>query len=248
MTAAERPGEALGERSAQGAAGATAVGCRRAGGSQRIPRPTAWCVVPTPAPAPQHGRLDTDAIAARLAVMPPSRPAQLDADSRRSAVLVLLADGEDGQASVLLTRRSHLLRSHAGEISFPGGRLDPGELAAAGALREADEEVGLDPAAVEIIGELDHVALAVSRSYVVPIVGRMRVRPVLAPSSTGEVERVLWVPLAELLRADTFRVERWGTPPTSRLLYFFELDDETIWGATAFMLFDLLRLLATPPG
>lgn len=248
MAAAEPPGEASGRPTAQAPANTGASAGWRAGGSQRIPRPTTWCAVPTQAPAPAPWQLGTDAIAARLAVMPPSRPAELDTDARRSAVLVLLADDDDGQASVLLTRRSHLLRSHAGEISFPGGRLDPGESAAAGALREADEEVGLDTTAVDTIGELDHVALAVSRSYVVPIVGRVRTRLPLAPSSTGEVERVLWVPLAELLRPDTFRVERWGTPPISRLLYFFELDDETVWGATAFILFDLLRILATPPG
>lgn len=220
----------------------------RQGGDQVIPRPTAWAVVPTPPPALRAEQLATDAIVDRLSVMPPSRPAELDADARRSAVLVLLADGEDGQASVLLTRRSHLLRSHGGEMSFPGGRLEPGETAVGGALREAHEEVGLDGAIVETIGELDHVALVVSRSYVVPIVGRVAAPVPLSPSSTGEVERVLWVPLAELLRPDTFRVERWGNPPSSRLLYFFELDDETVWGATAFMLFDLLRILATPPG
>ena len=58
-----------------------------------------------------------------------------------------------------------------------------------------------------------------------------------------EVERILWLPLAELVRPDTYRSERWGRTPTDRLLHFFELDDETVWGATAHMLVDLLSRL-----
>ena len=73
---------------------------------------------------------------------------------------------------------------------------------------------------------------------------RLRIQLDLAPASPEEVERVLWVPLAELVRPDTYRVERWGEPPNSRLLYFYELDDETVWGATGSMLRDLLRRLA----
>ena len=83
---------------------------------------------------------------------------------------MLLADDDAGNAGVLLTRRSTALRNHAGEISFPGGRIDPGETEVAAALREANEEVGLDPAAVEVIGELDHLATVVSRSHIVPVI------------------------------------------------------------------------------
>jgi 8-oxo-dGTP pyrophosphatase MutT (NUDIX family) len=155
-------------------------------------------------------------------------------------VLVLLADDDAGNAGVLLTRRSTALRNHAGEISFPGGRIDPGETEVAAALREANEEVGLDPVAVEVIGELDHLATVVSRSHIVPVVARAAGRLALTPHSL-EVERVMWVPLAELTRADTYRAERWVAPWGARVLYFFELDDETVWGATAHILVDLLR-------
>ena len=173
---------------------------------------------------------------------------------RPSAVLVLLADDDAGTAGVLLTRRSTALRNHAGEISFPGGRIDPGETEIDAALREANEEVGLDPAAVEIVGELDHLATVVSRSHIVPVIGRAAAQLSLAPQSP-EVERVMWVPLAEFARADTYRAERWVAPWGKRVLYFFELDDETVWGATARILVDLLwrvggvRLppLSTPP-
>ena len=145
------------------------------------------------------------------------------------------------------TRRSTTLRSHSGEISFPGGRLDPGESEVQAALREAHEEVGLDPATVEVVGELDHLATVVSRSHIVPVVARSASQLVLAPASP-EVERVLWVPLAEFGRADTHRAERWTVPQGSwhaqeRVLHFFELDDETVWGATAHVLVDLFNRL-----
>jgi peroxisomal coenzyme A diphosphatase NUDT7 len=158
-------------------------------------------------------------------------------------VLVVLADDADGDAGVLLTRRSKLLRNHSGEISFPGGRLDPDESPTDGALREAQEEVGLAPRLVEIVGELAHLSTVVSHSYIVPVVARMAAQLPLSATSS-EVERVMWVPLHDLVRDDTYRVERWGTPPGDRLLHFFELDDETVWGATAFVLADLLQRVA----
>jgi 8-oxo-dGTP pyrophosphatase MutT (NUDIX family) len=184
-----------------------------------------------------------DDIERALAGSAPGRPiAPTFPDARPSAVLVALADGEEG-AEVLLTRRSRALRNHKGEISFPGGRADPGETPVETALREAHEEVGLDPSLVTVFAELDHLSTVVSRSHIVPIVGRLPSVIPLAPA-TSEVERVIWLPLAELVRPDTYHSERWGRSPTDRLLHFFELEDETVWGATAFMLVDLLARIA----
>lgn len=158
--------------------------------------------------------------------------------ARASAVLVPLRVGASG-TEVLLTRRSQSMRHHRGEISFPGGRMDPGETPLDTALREAHEEVGLDPDAVTVIGELDHLNTVVSRSYIVPKVAivdaAVEVRPM-----TGELDRVMWVPLDELVAGHTYHGEWWGMPPTDRLLHFFTLVDETVWGATGHMLFDLL--------
>ncbi len=167
------------------------------------------------------------------------RPAP-DGTLRESAVLVAIEDGPAG-AEVLLTRRSQALTSHRGEISFPGGRVDAGETFEQAALREAHEEVALDPSTIELHGRLDPISTMVTGSFVVPVVGTLASRPSLHPAE-DEVERILWVPLAELTRTDTFREEVWNFNDEPRPMFFFELDDETIWGATARILHQLLRV------
>lgn len=215
---------------------------RRPGGDQQIPRPEFWTeddVAPWEAvPHWTVERLVTP-IAARQSPLLPTFP-----DARHSAVLIALAETERG-AEVLLTRRSMSLRNHRGEISFPGGRMDPGETPVETALREAYEEVGLDPSQPRIVGELAHLSTVVSRSYIVPIVSVLPERPPDLAPRTGEVDRVLWTPIDELTREGTYHLERWGRPPLERPLHFFHLDDETVWGATAHMLVELLT--ATTP-
>jgi len=214
---------------------------RRSGGNQQIPRPDVWT---------EHDETPWDLGAtwtvADLVADVPERSAPLlpsFPDARVSAVLIALADGPAG-AEVLLTRRSMQMRNHRGEISFPGGRLDPGETPLETALREAHEEVGLDPTAPVVLGELAHLNTIVSKSYIVPIVSVLDHRPELEPL-TFEADRVFWTPIAELTRPGTYHMERWGSPPLDRPLHFFDLDDETVWGATAHMLVDLLTGQAT---
>lgn len=209
------------------------------GGRQIVPRPPVWSTVDR---APWSSSRAVPPALDRVVSSIPSadRPVQPAFEGARpAAVLVTLAEGKAGP-EVLLTRRSWALRHHRGEISFPGGRMDPGESAIDTALREAHEEVGLDPGRVEVIGELEHLNTVVSRSYIIPKVARVvGERPVLR-AAAAEVERIMWVPLAELVAPGTYHGEIWGTPPTDRLLHFFELSDETVWGATAHMLVDLL--------
>jgi 8-oxo-dGTP pyrophosphatase MutT (NUDIX family) len=109
------------------------------------------------------------------------------------------------------------------------------------ALREAHEEVALPPSAVQLTGRLDPLATMVSRSFIVPVVGTVAEHPPLRPA-VAEVDRIMWVPLAELTRPDTFHEETWDFEGQRRSIYFFELDDETIWGATARILHQLLRV------
>jgi len=156
-----------------------------------------------------------------------------------AAVLVVLADGPRG-AEVLLTRRSLHMRTHRGEVSFPGGRLDPGEHFAMAALREANEEVGLEPRDVEVIGALPPLGLLASTSWIMPVVARVPERFELE-ARTPEVDRVLWVPIVELTLPGTYREEYWQIPAGEFSVVFFHLDDETVWGATARVLRFILR-------
>ncbi|MHB8328360.1 MAG: NUDIX hydrolase [Acidimicrobiales bacterium] len=172
-----------------------------------------------------------------------------------SAAAVLLALFEErGESRVVLTRRAAHLRTHTGEVSFPGGRLDAGESPEAGARREAAEEVGLDPSTVEVVGRLTSLSTFSSGATITPVVGFLPGRPSLAPNP-NEVEHAFDVALAELAGDDVFREERWIVPGRplavgsrtqsdgSFPVWFFELAHDTVWGATARMLVELLRLV-----
>jgi len=193
---------------------------------------------PWPVPAPV---LRTDEIVQR--VVPRLHTGSLEPSfraARPSAVLVLLADGPDG-AEVLLTRRAMHLRNHRGEVSFPGGRLDPGESYVEAAVREADEEVGLPRSAPEVIGIMQPLSTLVSLSWIVPVLARIP-EPRPLHGHPGEVDRVLWVPLRDFTLPGTYREEVWARADDEFTILFFELDDETVWGATARMLTHLLRV------
>ena len=223
-----------------------ASSARSRGGAQIIPRPAH--VVPGPSAPWRVGVPVT--LGAVVASIPAAEReiAPRFENARHSAVLVALADGETGP-EVLLTRRSWELRNHRGEISFPGGRVDPGETSVQAALREAYEEVGLNPTTVHLVGELSHINTFVSRSYIVPKVATLEARPALT-GQTMEVDRVLWVPLAELTASGVYHSEVWGLETdrgmVDRTLHFFELADETVWGATAHILVELLAGVLAP--
>jgi 8-oxo-dGTP pyrophosphatase MutT (NUDIX family) len=215
------------------------------GGAQAIPRPLSsrpGGPPPWQHLAPDDRRVDLAMIRAALASAAPPRLSPLEGTGvRASAVLVPLYE-EDGQAFVVLTRRAQHLRSHRGEVSFPGGGQDGDEDLITTALRESCEETGMDRASVEIIGELDHLETVTSRSFIVPYVGVLPGRPHLEPNPS-EVELILHVPLDELLLDGVYREERWGLPPLDRPIHFFEVVGDTIWGATAYMLRSFLALV-----
>ena len=218
------------------------------GGPQHIPRPPGTRPGDPPAWASLSERerrpsLDQIRRALTDGTEPRRSPVEVVTD-RRSAVLAPLYE-RDGDVHVVLTRRAWHMRSHTGEVSFPGGKQEPGESLWETALREAHEETGLDPTSVEHIGELHHLATVTSRSSIVPFVGVLADRPRLVPNP-DEVDAILHVPLAELLEPDVYRAERWGLPGLDRPIHFFEIVGDTIWGATASMLVDLLTRITAP--
>lgn len=214
----------------------------RRGGAQEIPRPPgARLGGPAPWVDAAPDAVTLAAIRAALEVSGPPVPSVREGEvARASAVLAPLYDGDDG-ATVVLTRRSWHLRAHKGEVSFPGGGQETGEALTDTARREAWEETHLDPASVEIIGELDHLTTFTSQSFVVPFVGSLPGRPHLV-ANPSEVEAILHVPLRELLRPDVFHEEIWPLWGEERRIFFFELYGDTVWGATAAMLRQLLGL------
>jgi 8-oxo-dGTP pyrophosphatase MutT (NUDIX family) len=186
-------------------------------------------------------------VRASLAGRDPARPPTPPPAERQAGVLVPLFE-EDGEARVVLTRRSARLRSHTGQVAFPGGQCDPGESTLAAALRESAEEIGLDPAAVEVVGWLTPLTPVAGVTAVTPFVGVLPGRPALTPNP-AEVERAFDAPLAELLLEEVYREERWelaGRPAWP--VHFFEVDGDTIWGATARILHELLQLVTGVAG
>jgi 8-oxo-dGTP pyrophosphatase MutT (NUDIX family) len=173
-------------------------------------------------------------------------PSRIEDDDGVAGSAVLACVWEhDGGVELLLTRRAGHLRVHKGEISFPGGRREPGETLLEAAIREAAEEVDLDPSTVEVLGELDHLMTITSGSYIVPFVAVLPERPTYVHPSPDEVDAVLFVPFDELLLDEVFREERWswaGDVIADRRLFFFELVGDTLWGATGAMVRQLLGL------
>jgi len=168
-----------------------------------------------------------------------SPPVEHDGSTARPAAVLVALFEEAGEAHVLLTRRAATMRSHRRQVSFPGGRLDPGERAEDAALREANEEVGLDPAAVELLGPLPPLA-TFGLAAITPFVGALASRPRLRPNP-AEVERAFAVPLAELVADGCHWEERWRFPDgVLRPLHFFDLPEDLVWGATARILVSFL--------
>jgi 8-oxo-dGTP pyrophosphatase MutT (NUDIX family) len=159
----------------------------------------------------------------------------------RAAVLIPLLLKNDG-LSVLLTQRTDHLHDHAGQISFPGGRMDPEDLDPHDtALRESEEEIGLDRKGVEIIGHLPQY-LTVSGYSVTPVVGLVKPQAEYVLDAF-EVADVFEVPLHFLMNPANHQVRVWESDQGRRQFYSMPYENRFIWGATAGMLRNLYHLL-----
>ncbi len=165
---------------------------------------------------------------------------------RRAAVLVPLVQAPEGTALVL-TQRTETVERHKGQISFPGGGLEDGERPLDAALRETHEEIGISPADVDVLGELDDEETTVSGFLVTPFVGvvpfpsRLRLSP-------REVRAVLQVPLRVLLDPHNVRTEVWTRREDERVvMYFYTAGRDVIWGATARIIARFLHVVFGVP-
>jgi 8-oxo-dGTP pyrophosphatase MutT (NUDIX family) len=157
-----------------------------------------------------------------------------------AAVLVPLHE-EDGVPSVLLTLRRSDLRHHAGQVSFPGGRVDPGEGSLDAALREAREEVGLDPSTARVLGRLSETVVLQSANRLTPWVASVPY-PFPYAAAPREVEAIWHVPVPALLAPGVHRTQRHTFYGLDVDIHFYEVEGRTIWGATARVLSELLEV------
>jgi 8-oxo-dGTP pyrophosphatase MutT (NUDIX family) len=177
------------------------------------------------APVPRHGW----------------RPGLLPDEARPAAALLVLYS-VDGIAAFLLTKRSSALPLHRGQVSLPGGAVDRGESLEHAALREAREEIGLDPSLVTLLGGLTPMHIPVSGFVLHPFVGTVMSPPVVV-MEPREVERVLEVPVSALVDPVRHcRVTRLHDGIEIDMPYF-DLDGEHVWGATAMVLAEFAALL-----
>lgn len=190
---------------------------------------------------------DFDIEAAQSKMMPSARgrqrPPELSGQPRQGGVLVLNYL-RDGQTYLVLTKRRDDLNSHAGQVSFPGGRREIGESLRATALREAQEEVGVDPGAVKILGELSSLYIPPTDYEVHPFVAWYDGgRPLFIPQ-VREVAEILEVPLDYLQDPANQAWETWELRGYEVQVPFFVVQQHKVWGATAIMLSEYLARLA----
>jgi 8-oxo-dGTP pyrophosphatase MutT (NUDIX family) len=163
--------------------------------------------------------------------------------ARKASVLLGLFD-QNNETHLAFIRRASTLRAHSGEIAFPGGATEVSDVSPIGtALREAQEEIGLEPSRVEVLGIMPPVFTAVSNFLVTPVVGYLPEGPGILRLQMSEVAEIILLPLEGLADPAIYHTEQWVRDGVRHTVYFFDYGSYRIWGATARMLHTLLELL-----
>jgi|SRR6185503_5509260 len=190
-------------------------------------------------------------LAAQLRMAPDPRTWPEDGATLRPAAALLLIYPHLSEWYLPLTVRGSALRHHTGQVSLPGGRLDHvDESVEQAALREAQEEIGIAPNTVEIIGRLTPVPIAVSGHLLHPVVGITTERPAFSVAAP-EVERLIELPVSRLMEPDAIGSEQRVRSLPSRVIQtipFFDVAGTRIWGATAMVLAEFAALLTESNG
>lgn len=195
-----------------------------------------------------RGQLPGLAAHVRMAPRPRDgwRPMAPPADARSAAALLLVFPRDD-RPHVALTLRSASLMHHGGQISLPGGRIEPDETVEAAALREAHEEIGLVSSAVEVVGRLTPLHIPVSGFVLHPVVGAVGQTPRF-DAAAHEVARVLEVPVDTLADPGHLRLRSRMHEGRRYEIPYVPIEGEALWGATAMVLSEFLWALGTPVG
>lgn len=164
-------------------------------------------------------------------------PVQYPAEAK-AAVLVPLYRDHDGHLRVILTKRPDHMRTHPGDVVFPGGRLEDGESPEETAKREACEEIGLPEDGVSVIGGLTPLTTRDPGNLIVPVVAKVE-RPSDFVLQAEEVEAVIEPRVIDLLDEGQWRTSDWY----GHTLWFYEFDEGTMWGATAYMMREFLAVI-----
>jgi len=165
--------------------------------------------------------------------------------ARPAATLLAIYPDADGKLVIPLTVRHADMRAHAGEVSLPGGAVDPADVSPeAAALREAWEEIGLEPELVRVIGVLDDVWIPVSNFELRPFVGTVASRPTLIPHD-AEVSAIIELPLAALFDESVFGIEEFSGRDVTVRAGTYRYGGVRVWGATALTLGMLAHVIST---